>query len=380
LSLVCRLSGLDDRKLETGDRWAEPSQAYALHRGWLSSGESGNWDQPITRELAAKLLVGALFPEDVKKTGNSALFTDQGQVSQAYLPYVRTAASLKLMGGYADGRFAPSGTMTRGAAAAVLHRARSLREKRGPAKGGSVQVPVLMYHDVSYLGRGYSKTPEVFRRQMEELKNAGFHTVTYAQLVDYVEKGTPLPAKPIVVSVDDGYMTNYQYIYPILQDLDMKIELSVIGDAIQYAEWGLNWEEVREMSQSGLVAIESHTKQLHTDNSAQGGRQCAMKLKSETWADYIQVLEGDLSASLTTIEAETGVRPVAFTYPLGKWNAMAEAVAGDLGCKVTLTTKDGVAKVTQGDRQSLRLMDRIGMDFLNGSVVAVLRQFGYKNL
>ena len=56
---------------------------------------------------------------------------------------------------------------------------------------------------------------------------------------------------------------------------------------------------------------------------------------------------------------------------------MAEAVIKSAGCKVSVTTKDGVAEITQGDPSSLYLLDRIGMDFRNGSVVSVLKQFGY---
>ena len=57
---------------------------------------------------------------------------------------------------------------------------------------------------------------------------------------------------------------------------------------------------------------------------------------------------------------------------------LAEAVIRQAGCKVSVTTKDGVARITRGDSDSLRLMDRIGMDFRNGSVVSVLMQFGYQ--
>ena len=85
----------------------------------------------------------------------------------------------------------------------------------------------------------------------------------------------------------------------------------------------------------------------------------------------MELLGSDTTKILNRIEKEIGERPVAFVYPRGKWNYMAEAVVSHLGCKVSVTTRDGVACVTQGKPDSLRLMDRIGMDFRNGSVVAV---------
>ena len=249
--------------------------------------------------------------------------------------------------------------------------------KEAGETGESVQVPILMYHDVSYLGKGYSKTPEIFRRQMQELKDAGFHTVTYGQLVDFVEHGTPLPEKPVVISVDDGYQSNYEYLYPILQELDMKAEIALIGGAIQYSDWGLKWNEVREMADSGLVNFQAHSDQMHGDQTAQGGRLGVLKAPKESWMEYVELLGTDTNTILNKIERNTEARPVAFVYPRGKWNPMADAVVKSLGCKVSVTTKDGVAKITQGDPASLRLMDRIGMDFRNGNVLLVLEQFSY---
>jgi len=370
LSMVCRASGLDDRKLEKGAGWAAPAMAYGAYRGWFEAGEMADGTAPISRELAAQLLVNALFPEALGQ-GSELSFSDQEEVTR--LSHVQAAAKLGLIGGYADGSFRPQAELSRAAAAALLDRA--LGEQQ---VGAPVQVPVLMYHDVSYLGRGYSKTPEIFERQMQELKDAGFHTVFFSQLIDYVERGTPLPEKPIVISVDDGYASNYTYLYPILQKLDMKIELSVIGDAIQYADWGLSWDQVREMSDSGLVSIQAHTKSLHGDSTAQGGRLGVLKLAFESWEDYIQVIAQDTTAILDKVEQATGRRPQVYTYPRGQWNPMVEAISGQLGCLVSVTTKDGVAVVRQGDPSSLRLMDRIGMDFRNGSVVKTLKSFGYK--
>lgn len=380
LSMVCRTAGLDDRELQSGGNWADPAVAYAVYQGWCDEEEitATNRKEPVSRELAAKLLVNALFQEELGRQ-TPPDFRDAAQISRDRLPYVQTAAALGLLKGYEDDHFDPQGSLTRAAAAALLNRVLRLREAAAsPQTGDAVQVPVLMYHDVSCLGSGYSKTPEIFKRQMQELKSAGFHTVFYAQLIDYVENGTPLPSKPIVITLDDGYRSNYEYVYPILQELDMKAEISLIGGAVQYTKWGLKWDDILEMADSGLVSFQCHTNQMHGDYTGKGGRLGVLKAPNESWQEYVEALGADTVKILDLIEAKTGTRPVAFTYPRGKWNTMAEALVTSLGCKVSVTTKDGVAAVRQGDPFSLHLMDRIGMDFLNGSVVSVLKKYGYR--
>lgn len=374
LSMVCRIAGFDDRSLEVGSARFQPAIAYGRYFDWFQENDMDDSAEPIDREFAAQLLVNALFLQEIDGD-DTIYFRDQEDITRR--SYVQTAVKLGLMEGYNDGYFRPQGQLTRAAAAAILHRALMLKGK--PVIGASVQVPVLMYHDVSYLGYGYSKTPEIFRAQLQELKKAGFQTVFYADIINYVEAGTPLPAKPIIISVDDGYRSNYEYIYPILQELNMKAEISIIGDAIQYANWGMSWDQIREMTASGLVSFQAHTKALHGDHSTSGGRLGVLKLAAESWDDYTTILGNDTEAILNLIETETGVFPQAFTYPRGKHNPLAEAVTARMGCKVSVTTKDGIAVVTQGDLNSLRLMDRIGMDFRNGSVVSVLRQFGYQS-
>ena len=371
VSMLCRAGGLDDRGLQSGTGWADPAVAYAVYFGWGQEDELADRSAPIPRELAAQLLIRAFYPEAVG-LGSGIYFRDMEKIHSDRLPYVRAAADLGLISGYADGFFRPEDSLSRAAAAKLL--VACLPAQTQPA-GAAVQVPVLMYHDVSYLGYGYSKTPEIFEAQMRELKNAGFTTVFFSQIVDYVENGAPLPEKPIVITLDDGYATNYTYVYPILQKLGMKAEISLIGDAVKYAEWGLSWDQIREMMASGLVSFQCHTQSLHSDAN---GRTGVLKNDAESWMDYVTLLGDDTRSVLDLIEKETGVRPLTYTYPHGKSNAMAEAISARMGCKVSLTTKDGVARVVQGDPDSLRLMDRIGMDFRNGSVLKTLRQFGYR--
>ena len=380
LSMLCRATGLDDRALESGSHWAEPAVAYAGYLNWYDTDEikPETLSQPITREMAAKLLVNALFADHLKLR-SPVSFRDKTSIQSACLPHVMVAVRLKLIGGYPDGTFRPQGNLTRAAAAALLCRALELDHsaKTGSAEA-SVQIPILMYHDISYLGEGYSKTPEIFRAQMTELKDAGFTTVFYADLIDYVENGSPLPEKPIIISVDDGYQSNHTYLFPILQDLHMKAEISLIGRAISRYDWAMTWSQIREMADSGLVSFQSHTNNLHNDLTAQGGRLGVLKHSDESWAAYVTLLGDDIAESMKLLESKVGVLPNTFTYPRGKWNHMAEGLTLQAGCKASVTTLDGIASVRQGDPSSLRLMNRIGMDHRNGSVLKVLEQFGYQ--
>ena len=68
------------------------------------------------------------------------------------------------------------------------------------------RVPILMYHDISEARTGdYSVTPVRFEEHLAALENAGYHTVTFADLMDYVYFGGNLPDSPVLLTFDDGY-------------------------------------------------------------------------------------------------------------------------------------------------------------------------------
>lgn len=99
----------------------------------------------------------------------------------------------------------------------------------------SVEVPILTYHQLDpdeAKGGGSTVTPDQFKSNMEAVKAAGYQTIFFEELVNYVERGETLPDKPIVITFDDGYTSNYEYAYKILKELDMKATISVIGRAV----------------------------------------------------------------------------------------------------------------------------------------------------
>jgi len=137
------------------------------------------------------------------------------------------------------------------------------------------RIPALLYHRIrrdsdEHAGR-LDKEPVFvvlesdFRRQMEYLKEAGYTTITLDDYYAYRMGEKPLPEKPVLVTFDDGYRSNYEYAYPVLKELGQKATIFVTTDPNShvfdpYREFDahLTPEQIKEMSDSGVISIQSH--------------------------------------------------------------------------------------------------------------------------
>ena len=213
------------------------------------------------------------------------------------------------------------------------------------AEGVSVQVPILLYHHISE----DTLTQEQFQTEMQLLKDGGYHTVSFDQIFDFVEKGTPLPEKPVCLTFDDGYLSNYEIAYPLLKEYGMKATFFAI------------YEQAKEMSDSGLVSIQSHTFDMHQWAPYEPGdrvRNNILRWEDETEEEYTEALTADFSKSREELEAATGKPVNVLAYPGGQFDALSESVLRSLGVKATLTIQPGKAKLTEGEPECLYLMNR----------------------
>ena len=100
-----------------------------------------------------------------------------------------------------------------------------------PADVDSVFVPIVMYHgvldDTSRQGQ-YIITPTQLEEDLKIIKERGYTTVVMQDLLDYVDNGTPLPDKPIMLTFDDGYYNNYLYADPLLKRYGRKAVISPV--------------------------------------------------------------------------------------------------------------------------------------------------------
>ena len=135
-----------------------------------------------------------------------------------------------------------------------------------------VKVPVLLYHnfvttvlEVDSDNFNYINTPQSFEENIKTFLENGYTIISMKELALADNGKIELPSKPIVITFDDGYYSNYEYIYPILKKYNVKASIFIITDKVGKKIDGikyLGWEECLEMQNSGLVEIFSHSNMI----------------------------------------------------------------------------------------------------------------------
>lgn len=128
-------------------------------------------------------------------------------------------------------------------------------------------LPVLMYHKVT--NASFTDYLTISQKQLQHhfsyLQKKSYTAIFLSQLIDHLEKGTPLPLKPILLTFDDGYKNNYTFLYPLLEKYEMKANIFLVVNRIQSEDINLKSEdesflhinEIRKMDD--LVEYGIHT-------------------------------------------------------------------------------------------------------------------------
>ena len=177
----------------------------------------------------------------------------------------------------------------------------------------NIKIPILLYHDFVTAvpdsdpdNFNYINTPQSFEENIKILLEEGYTVISMEQLNEAYKGNIELPSKPILITFDDGYYSNYEYIYPILQKYNVKASIFVITDKVGKEIDGikyLGWDECLDMQNSGLVEIFSHSKKHVFYN----------KLP-------IREIRDDVKESYEIIEKHLGKKDLkVFAYPYGAY-------------------------------------------------------------
>jgi peptidoglycan/xylan/chitin deacetylase (PgdA/CDA1 family) len=238
----------------------------------------------------------------------------------------------------------------------------------------TTKLPILMYHNISKDGEGSATIAEAaFEAQIAALSKAGYTAVSFDELMAYVKSGAELPDKPVLITFDDGYLSNYEIAYPILKQYGMKATIFAIGSSVGKSVYKdteyeiiphFDYQQAKEMSDSGIISIQSHTYDMHQWPPYEEGRarENILRFEDEDEEDYIPLLRNDIRRSIREIQEATGKPVKVLAYPNGYYDSLSQAVLWEEGIRVTLTTQQGMNTIIKGLPQSLLGLKRFAID------------------
>jgi len=232
-----------------------------------------------------------------------------------------------------------------------------------PAMASEPTYRVIAYHDVKdevagdYDPDQYAVSTNNLIAQFTWLRGNGFQPVSVDQIIDAREGRRPLPENAVLLTFDDGLISFYTRVFPLLKVFNYPAVISVVTSWIEtdstvtYADENrsgdgfVNWKQVQELQASGLVEIASHSHDLHKGvhgNSQNNLLPAAVTriYDGETYeneSDYLDRIDADLEKSVETILSNTGRSPRVIAWPYGAFNDAAAAVAAKHGMSINLT-------------------------------------------
>lgn len=185
-------------------------------------------------------------------------------------------------------------------------------------------VPVLMYHSIGDEPDNDAViSKERFAEQMAFLYKQHYNPLTLDELTGYIKDSQPLPAKPVVITFDDGYRDTYEVAMPILKQYGFR---SIVFIPVGEVGTNLTWEQLKEMKTSGMQ-VGSHSY-LHRELAKLSqAEQAAEVAKSK------EILDRNLNQDTRW-----------FCYPYGSYDAATLQLLRDKGMTVAVTTNPGWAK------------------------------------
>ncbi|MBS5822669.1 MAG: polysaccharide deacetylase family protein, partial [Clostridium argentinense] len=192
-------------------------------------------------------------------------------------------------------------------------------------KDNSVGVPILYYHSIQKNGENeLMMNPELFRSQIQWLKDNNYTSLTLEELYNYIKFNTPVPEKSVVITLDDGYVDNYTNAMPIINEFDFDATIFMVSDFINNPNF-LTENQLKELEKN-KITIESHT--VNHLNLANISRE---KQKEEL-EESKKHLGSLLNKSVDYI-----------AYPYGSYTDDTKDIAVETGYKMGFSTNSGWA-------------------------------------
>ena len=203
-------------------------------------------------------------------------------------------------------------------------------------------APILMYHKVGApVARSedtfLNVSADAFDRQMRALAHLRYRAVTFAQIVETLRAGRPLPRRVFAVTFDDGYTCVGDVAAPILERYGFPATVFVVSGAAGEAN---TWDGLTGRPVLPLLPWD-RLRELHKAGWEMAGHTCTHPHLNEL--EDAEALR-EIAAGKAAVEAQLGVSLQTFCYPFGHFNARTPGLVEAAGFLGACTTRSGLAK------------------------------------
>jgi peptidoglycan/xylan/chitin deacetylase (PgdA/CDA1 family) len=169
-------------------------------------------------------------------------------------------------------------------------------------------VPILVYHNLAPQSKGRLVLgADTFAEQMRYLKREGYHVVSLADFVEWLQLKRQLPRKSVVLTFDDGYHSFRDHAYPVLKKLGFPATLFVYTDYVGTGRNALTWEELKSLSADGFD-VQAHSK-THGD---------LRRAPGENDTQYARRMIAELAEPPVLFQRQLGRGVQFLAYPYGR--------------------------------------------------------------
>jgi peptidoglycan/xylan/chitin deacetylase (PgdA/CDA1 family) len=186
------------------------------------------------------------------------------------------------------------------------------------------------YADCPPTEKIFSTTETRFRAQMEYLKREGYHPLSLDAVVDFVERGTPLPPRPVCITFDDGCVSVHDRALPILRELGVPAVLFVTTDAEAWC-FQLGSNSQRRVSPEEMRALEAGGVAIGSHALTHG----ALEAMDD------EGIRKELGESKRWLEQTLGHPVDSFAVPLNWYGPRVRRIAQELGYRAVMTSDNG---------------------------------------
>ncbi len=197
------------------------------------------------------------------------------------------------------------------------------------ARPDEKKVPILMYHSISQHAtrkyKPFAVSPALFARHMAYLHQQAYTPLTVTQFINArAEKRAALPARPVVLTFDDGFADFFTEVLPVLKRYGFPATLYV---ATSFVGGTSRWLQ-RERETSRLMLTWDQLKEIEAN-----GIECGGHSHSHSQLDTLpfSAVRDEIVQCKRLLELHLDQEVLSFAYPFGYHTTVIKQLVRETG-------------------------------------------------